>query len=241
MNTEINIKSQLDLMRTKLSEAQNLWKEHMASLDIDREALRRQNPELLPVTTHANHEPVLRALARLQAIGDHHEKRAAVCERRGIKVRCLSVQKLLIAIMLLAPMGPATPMWQLKIAIAFVSEVMQEEALRLSYMESAIQHSFEAFELQYLSINVVVAADFFSGDCSLEDTCVEWDLQVNVAREELGDAEFRSIEEGACTARKRMNFDGGMYLRLNELALWMSQLNLRLARQTLITEYFLPM
>jgi hypothetical protein len=240
MKTELDIKSQLGLIREKLSEAQNAWREYVTTLDNEKEALRKRYPELLEPDTRAIQEQASHALARLQAVEAHHNERAAVCEGIGVERQRFSVEDLLVMAMQQSPIGPTTPMWQLKIAIAHVDEFMRRAEQRLSFQELVMHYRLKALEVRYAHVNTLVNDECWTRRCGLKDASLEWNLFVHTVREMMDDDnEFRrSIEDSACDASRDMYFDGGVHFPLNELALWMSQAGIPLARQTLITEYF---
>lgn len=222
MKSELDIKRQLSLIREKLSEAQNLWKEYVTSLEKDKEALRKRYPELLRPHTHAKEEPVSHALGRLEAIEAHHKKRAAVCEGvLGTECRRFSVEDLLVTAMQLSPTGPATPMWQLRIAITHVDEFLRHEERRLAFQELVINYRLKALEARYAHVSTLVIDECWSRRCEREDASLEWARLVDTLWETMGDDnEFRrSIEDGVCDARRDMYLDGGVYFPLNELAL----------------------
>jgi hypothetical protein len=243
MKTELDIKCQLGLIREKLSEAQNLWKEYVATLENEKEALRKRYPELLEPDTHPIQEQVSHALARLQAVETHHNQRAAMCEGIGVERQRFSVEDLLVTAMQQSPIGLATPMWQLKIAIAHMDEFMRREERRLSFQELAIDYQLKALEARYIHVSSLIYNERWPRRCELEDAALEWSLLVHTVREVMDDDnEFRrSIEDSSCDVRRDMYFDGGVYFPLDDLALRMSRAGIRLARQTLITEYFEPL
>ena len=247
MITPAEVHKRLELIERRLYAAQSVWQQQCKDIRREWTVLQKNYPHSLKPNAWATRLSCSVALERLEAIIAHLQKRVAILSKFGLRLVDQLPLHALLSNFLPIPIGPETGTWQLICAILAAEADLEEERRFLQRAQTNLTHSLANMASLRADLDIEARSDQYVKYLDARVRADEVTLALETAMEEADPGETdnwmaRLVSETLECCKMRLERSGwaSVEARMIGLMAMMARRGIKMARQTVITEYFEP-
>ena len=237
METMAKFRADVVVMGKKLKEATDGWQRHLARLMEEIETVEKQSPTPINRDTWATQQNISQALHRLGAIDNNLLTRKAGLTERGESWAHTSLQQRLIDTMRQPPVGSESVTSQLISAVAEAENELADELLHLLKHEAMLSERLLKLSTVFCVITGVLDTKSFAAVCNLQEG-IETIESLLFEDADLENDERCELQDTLEKYQEDLQTHASTGYGIMYFGLLLSEVGIKTARQTLISEFF---
>jgi hypothetical protein len=231
------LRAELTMLERKFAEFRQSWRQHLHWIAEQNERIVEEYPTTLTPGAWATQYAISQALHRLSAIELALAARSEALTMRGMACHHTSLESQILYAMQRAPVSSETRSWQFISVIAEVEDGLDDERDDIHAAELRLSERIDLIQQSLNELSGTVKSKNFALLCKvqkLRDGLEQKLLEFPHLADDQDDCLERQIDRLHEFIHKRGNLETGLLY----FTFILSEVGVRIARQTLITEYF---
>lgn len=241
MTTHSKFLAQLETIASKAEDAHHSWNKHLALVKERNDLLQTSHEARLKPGTCTNLQALFPALERLIAIEDLLNLRNIAISKFGISTNAISIESFIMRRMAQPPVGCETVACHLISAVMAAQDSIEPVQQQFQEAEDQLMMGLDTIHSMLSSILSMFNSSWGRDMLQVLDALEQVERGISMLPGDAdGDARL-AMGDIRSPLWKAVQAMGNPFLKILELGRVLASLGVKMARQTLITEYFDPL